>query len=808
MRSVLLLILAIWFGIQSANGQQFFTLSGKVVDEENRPLPGASVTAEPDINGVITDGEGEFQMENIPSGILHLNIAFLGYERHNETVFLSGNTRLMVQLVPSYQKLQEVVITDEYLSKRISEVPLNIEIVNSEYLRQNMGGSLMKSLERLPGVGAIDIGQGLSKPAIRGLSFNRVVVTENGIKHEGQQWGADHGLEIDQFANDRIEVIKGPSSLMYGSDAIGGLIDLKQHAIPEKQSIGGTIDLTGKSNNELFGSSVLLFTRGNELYFSLRATWMDYGDYRIPADSVDIYSFRIPLHERSMRNTAGYEKNLHLTAGWIRNGFSSRLFISRIEGQNGFFANAHGLEPRNVDFELHDRSDRDILDPYHQVKHWKFVSRTAWKKESLTLQADLGLQQNIRQEWSDYVSHGYMPPLFPDSLPFNAGLEREFVKVVYSGKFRSSWQFSDATSVIAGISYEYHQNEIDGRGFIIPAFNKSTFGSFLYLKHHLSDKSLLHAGIRYDNGIIQTKSYNDWFPSPQVTNGDTIQRHLQRSADLKRSFSNVTWSFGYNYNSGHLSLKGNLGKSFRMPIAKELAANGVNYHRFSYEVGNPGLTPEIAYQLDGGLEWHSRRAAVGITPFASYFPNYIYLNPGYEHDRLYGNGNQVSYYTQSRVVRYGGEVHAHYSPMQSLQLGIIGEHIYSVQLSGEKVGFTLPFSPPATLLLNVKYTRDKTGIFSDTYLSADFKTGFAQNRIVPPEEKTDGYRVVHLGMGGTLKIGSHSISISVQIRNLLNSNYFNHTSYYRLINVPEPGRNYILHLSLPFSGKAERKGKA
>ena len=216
---------------------------------------------------------------------------------------------------------------------------------------------------------------------------------------------------------------------------------------------------------------------------------MDYGDYRVPADSVDIYSYRAPLHERQMRNTAGNEKNLHFSAGYIQNGFSSRLFVSNIAGRNGFFANAHGLEPRRVDTVLHDRSSRDIQYPFHKVNHLKVISRTAWRKEDRHLEVDLGFQHNFRQEWSEYVSHGFMPALFPDTLSFHPDLEREFDKMIYTGNIRGGVRIGERSEVTAGISAEYQDNAIDGRGFIIPAFTQQTLGSFLYLKHHLSEKA-------------------------------------------------------------------------------------------------------------------------------------------------------------------------------------------------------------------------------------------------------------------------------------------------------------------------------
>jgi iron complex outermembrane recepter protein len=257
---------------------------------------------------------------------------------------------------------------------------------------------------------------------------------------------------------------------------------------------------------------------------------------------------------------------------------------------------------------------------------------------------------------------------------------------------------------------------------------------------------------------------------------------------------------GYNFNAEHLSFKLNAGKSFRMPVAKELAANGVNYHRFSYEMGNPDLSPESSYQLDAGLSWHSRKIAVGITPFVNYFSNYIFLNPSFEHDRLYGNGNQVFNYTQSEVFRFGGEIHAHYDFIPQLTSGFIFNYVYSEQLSGAKKGFTLPFSPPASTVINLRYLPNQIRFLKNPYASVDYKIVAAQHSIVPPELKTPGFQIVHLSFGADFMSGNQTISVSLQVQNLLNEKYFNHTSYYRLINLPEPGRNLVFNVTIPFGG--------
>jgi len=784
----------------SSFGQSIYELKGLVADENNQALPGATVFLYPSGKGTTTDLQGRFAIDDLERGTYRIEISFMGYKPFADTITISGNDFYRARLSVNTLNLHEVVINDNYSEERRKEEPLNIEIVNNEYLKQNLGGSIMKSLERLPGITTIDIGSGQSKPVIRGLGFNRVVVVENDIKHEGQQWGADHGLEIDQYAVDMIEVIKGPASIMYGSDAIGGVIDLKTNRISAENTMGGTVDLSYKSNNEFGGGSVFVYGRKKWFFADLRVTLLDYADYKVPADSIDIYSYRAALYHHHMRNTAGNEQNVNVSFGIVLPGFQSRVFVSDVNSKSGFFANAYGLEPRNVDTELHDRSSRDINYPFHSVNHFKIINQSRYTIEKWTFETDLGFQRNFRQEFSEYVSHGYMPAVFPDTMGYSADIELQFEKYVYTGNLKLSYDRNAATRFVMGVNSDFQDNRIDGRSFIIPAFKQFTAGGFILGKHTFKEKSILQAAVRYDYGHIITQAYYDWFPSLVIHGGDTSYAYLQRAGEINRGFSSISWSVGYNYNPGKWSYKANVGKSFRIPIAKELAANGVNYHSFSYEVGDASLSPEISYQLDAGIEYGSGKFAIGITPFLNYFRNYIYLNPTSEHDRLYGSGNQVFYYTQAKVFRYGIEIHAHYQLMKALQLGFIGEYVYSEQLSGEKKGFMLPFSPPASALINLKYQKPKIGFAEDVYFSVDYRLTATQNHIVPPEEITKGYQVINIGLGGDVRLKDQCVSISIQVQNLLNNKYYNHTSYYRLLNVPEPGTNFIINVSVPFGG--------
>jgi len=774
-------------------------LSVKITDTHLQPLKGATVWLSPANHQLLSDSTGNFTLNNVPFGTYSLTVTLAGYQKVSVSFNIKTSSfHLPIVMHMNQHQLKEVTVKDKHIELRKQEESLNLDVVTPAFIQRNLGGSLMKTLERLPGIKTIGIGSGQSKPLIRGLGFNRVVVIDKGVKHEGQQWGADHGLEIDQFAAGEVEVIKGAASFIYGSDAIGGAIDVKPNPLPAPYTLGGSVDLIGKTNNSHYGSSVNLYGRKQHWFFDARATYQDYGDYRVPTNRVFVYDYAVDLNHNQLRNTAGNETGLHMNTGYVNDHFRSVFYLSNISSNSGFFANAHGLEPRRVDEALHDRSSRDILMPSQKVNHLKLVNHSESQFGAHRIEMELGYQHNFRQEFSQYVNHGYMPPVYPADLKIPQDLEREFDKQVYSANLRDNITLG-THELKLGANVEQQNNEIYGWSFLVPAFKQFAIGAFIYDKVRLTDKILLHGAIRYDYGKIHMLGYQDWFNSSSTNNGVTVREKLVRSADLTRTFNSLVWSSGINYNpGGGFSLKANLGKSFRMPIAKELAANGVNYHYFSYERGDPSLSPEQSYQADLSLAWNDERWSVQLSPFYNYFPNYIYLNPTAEHDYFYGAGNQVFQYAQSRVRRYGGELQFKYQLSKQLSAEILGEYLQAKQLSGDKDGYTLPFSPPGSALFNLTWSPTLKGRLKESYLSIDYRITAAQNNIVPPEKKTPGYRIINLQAGSKIQLYGHSIMISLQAQNLLDTKYLNHTSFYRLIELPEAGRNIILLLKVPF----------
>nr|MBL6434317.1 TonB-dependent receptor [Muribaculaceae bacterium] len=482
--------------------------------------------------------------------------------------------------------LKDVVVEGNGYSKDMQmRSALSTTYVGKQFIETNFSGSLMQSLEKIPGVKAMSVGSNESKPTIRGLGFNRVVVAENGIKHEGQQWGDDHGLEIDQYDIDHAEVIKGPASLSYGSDAIGGVINLTSTAVPQDR-FKWSANLFARSVNDAIGTSVRLTGRKNNFWYKANATFIDYADQRVPVDSIQYYSYYIKLHNRRLRNTSGRETDGSLTIGHTGNKWSSWLRISDVNTKSGFFANAHGLEVRLSEID-YDRSARDVDLPQHSVNHLFVSNHTEWHWKGGLAESNISWQNNHQRELSEPVSHGYMPK--PDGT-----LEHSFDKNTVSAAVNVK-QTIGTNSLKGGVNAEYQHNRSGGWSFVLPDFELLQFGIFLSDHFAVIDNIILSTGIRFDYGSINTHSYHDWFKTPTAS-GDSI--YAERSANLHRAFNSVTWSAGIDNHIGNLVLKVNIGKSFRMPIAKELGIDGVNYSIFRYEKGNANLNPEESYQLD------------------------------------------------------------------------------------------------------------------------------------------------------------------------------------------------------------------
>ncbi len=685
-----------------------------------------------------------------------------------------------------YLKEVEVKTSLEHIRNRVQA--LSVNIVGKDFLLQERSGSFVQTLEKLPGIHSINIGAGFSKPSLRGMAFNRIAVVENGVKQEGQQWGADHGLEIDAFNVEQVEIRKGPASLQYGSDAMGGVFEIKQVQPNFANGLFGELTLLGQTNNNLWGISSALGFKKNAWYGKIRFTEQHFGDYGVPTDTVTYLTYKIPIYDRKLKNTAGFERNAHSQFSYRSSGYQAHFFASNTFQRVGFFPGAHGVP--DVERVLPDESARNIELPYSNVNHFKAQLLQLFDWDASRIEFNIAYQNNHRQELSEFHTHYSTQPIPAE----NPDLELDFLIQTFSVSAKWKWNISPKWNNTFGWDAQYQQNQVGGYGFLLPDFKRFVSGIYTVSNYDLSDKLKLESGIRYDFGLIHTKAFSDDYLAQYLTDmhysDDIISFYRQRSSEINRRFGDFSGAVGLAYSpSATHSFKTNLGRSFRLPSANELASNGLHHGAFRHEQGDATLPAETAWQWDGAYSYESTGLQFTISPFFTWFDNYIYLKPTGEWSLLPHSG-QIYRYTAQEALFAGGEVNFYLNLTKRFQYSFGGDYVFTYNL---KENTALPFSPPATLRNRISYKQKMWKAYVENQLVSP------QNRIARNEERTAGASLFHAGMNADIMLGKQVLKVGLSMQNILNTKYYNHLSFYRKVEIPEAGRNIQLIINIPFN---------
>jgi len=779
--SFIVILLLPAYGI--SQGERY-SLSGKVIDNETgESLPGAEIYIHELVKGTVSNIDGSFKFENLKPARYHVHIKYIGYESIFEFINLDRDKLdLIFRMQPSSLELREVVVESDPFKTGPVEKSLTVETVTTDFLQKNPGGTLMNSLQKLPGINSINLGVGISKPVIRGLSFNRVIVADRGIKQEGQQWGADHGLEIDQFDPEQVEIIKGPASLQYGSDGLGGVIVINQPYLAENNSFDGELIALYKSNNHLFGTSGMI--RGNRQgkVFQFRISTQDYGDYRVPADNFNYNGYILPIYNNSLKNTAGKERNLSGMVGLKKDWGFTTLTVSNFYQKAGIFPGAVGV-PR--EYQLEDDGDNRNIDyPRQIISHLKVISNSNILINNNWLEMNIGFQYNDRNEEGLPHVHGYAPT--PDG---NLALGLDLYTL--TANLRYNQVIHENTKRIFGIQYQFQDNNFAGFEFLLPAFTANNIGIFIHEQRNLGEVISFNGGLRFDYGdrnIIEHYEPDFSTESPMDT--------VLRNPAIEKKFFNVSGAAGMSYYPNHnLNLKLNLGSSFRMPTPAELSMNGVHHGTFRHERGDPDLGSERGWQVDLNMSYHQHEFLVSITPFFNFYQDYIYLRPTVEFSDLPGGG-QVFEYTQNNAVYTGGELMVDYHFLKNLHTEVTMEYVWNYNLDTR---LPLPFTPPFSMLAEIEYTVPTLlNFLKKSYFQIGIRYTDAQYRVDRNENPTPGYYLFHLTAGTDITLKNQKIKCIFSVQNLLNNSYMNHLSRYRWLNLPEPGRNLNFSVVFPF----------
>jgi iron complex outermembrane receptor protein len=498
-----------------------------------------------------------------------------------------------------------------------------------------------------------------------------------------------------------------------------------------------------------------------------------------------------------LKNTAGRERNFTLSAGIDASNIRSSITVSRFHQKAGLFAGAIGI-PRGYELEP-DGDNRNIDLPRQRTTHLKVISNTVYNMGKNWLEADLGYQENDRREEGQPHVHGYQPT--PEG---NVALALQLSTL--SANLRYNIAAADNLVTTIGFQGQHQQNEHGGFEFLLPDFLSGNAGLYTYLEYSPSHVLSLSGGARYDYGWrdIAAQRGPNYITAQE---GDSITNNPA----INRQYHDLSAAFGLSYSPNiYFNTKLNLGSSFRMPTAIELSSNGLHHGTFRYELGDPRLDSERGLQADLNFTYSKDKLYASITTFAGYFHRFIYLTPmpyfvpteqgeppfeNYPLQPVSPAGGQLHQYRQSDAFFTGFEWQGQYDISPSVNVQTSAEYVWNRNLEFDR---PLPLTPPFSFFAALEYRpawESKT--FSDCYFSISGHAFSAQRRVDLNEAATDGYMLLALQAGATMKIYGQALQWRLNIDNLTNERYMNHLSRYRLLNLPEQGFNAMISLLVP-----------
>lgn len=753
----------------------------KVTSSDGVALSGAHIDFDDSREGYYTNQEGLvfFQVEK--NKMFFVKITYLGFEPLQQNYSISNDTSIVVLLRPEAKLLRQIVIEEKQTNVIVKENTLPIAIVKQDHINFQSSAGIASAVKSVPGADISMIGSSSSKPFIRGLGQNRIAVFEQNIRQEGQQWGLDHGLEIDPNIARSVEVIKGPNSLVYGSDAIGGVIIINPpvNVFGKKMELHSTSGF--ESNNRLFSQSAEAIISDSFHVFRVIASVSRYGDYRVPADSFEYIGYRYPLQEGILKNTAGEKQSFHLSAAWKHHSGIWNLTYSVYHEKNGFFSGAHGIPGYGA--LTPDSNHYNIDLPYQQVTHQKIIINYYITKGKHLLKTDFAFQNNLRAEYSTPHSHGLINlPQTDKELGLNLNTFSFYAKDIYHE--------NEKTIIVSGFALENISNAFSGYYSLMPRYKNLRSGLFTFYNRELGQKLKFSTGLRTDWSNIHIYRYYD--------ENVSVSDYRLRSPEIRQNHVSLTYSAGLNFSPGkHTTYKINLGKSFRMPLANELSINGIHHGSLRHEMGDSSLRPEVCYQLDLDALFDQEKKYGEFSFFASYFPSLIYLDPTGEFSFLPDAG-QIYRYSQAKAFRAGGEFLAGWSPTRFFSIETKADYVFAWNINN---GLPMPMTtaPKAGISLNWKWG----GKVNPYSLEWESIYHFRQNQVARNELSTPASFVSSLMFKKTLKKTKFTYDILAGIYNLFNTRYYNHLSYYRILNLPEPGRNFQIKFIINFSKKQD-----
>ena len=725
-------------------------VKGKVIDKETGlGISFAELFCLETQNGTLSDVDGNWELENMVNFQITVLVKAEGFDSKLIKV-KNQETELIIQLEHLHIHLDEVIIsTSDSKLQRYSAFPVESrKIADLNKIEQT---NLIDAMSNIPGVYNFSTGNGIAKPVIRGLSGMRVLTSLNGLRLENQQWGADHGFAVLNLGIDRVEIIKGPSSLIYGADALGGVIYLadEPYANLNKKEIKAS---TKFETNSMATVNKISFKKSKDkLRFAVYGGYFSRANYTIGnSNFFNISDKQFVTNSKnsggSFKTAIGYNKK-----NWITNFRYQLLYF-----QNGLPGHTHDPNPDVSSFLSNNRS-RNYTIPaqkiFNHLAQWE--NKFYFKNDEVI--AQIGFTSNELKEYGEKVSV--------------AGIDMILQNTSYNLRWKH--HFNKHFEIVSGTQgmLQSNTNDENVEEILVPNSNFNDFGAYSLLKGTFNLWNI-QAGARYDQRSITTK---------KVIGG------------FDKTFSGVNYSVGISRSSKKLTTRVNASTGFRPPHISELLADGVHHATMQYLVGDQNFKSERANQLDLYLGTHFDHLEIVINPFINQINNYIYKIQRFDDNEQPEvddySGLFIFDMKQTDAVFSGGDIAIHYHPHIAHWL-----HLES-NLSLLANQDSLPFIPQNRINNTIKIDFKNENKLNLNSLSAQYIHFFDQNNVAPYETSSSAYQLINLGCTGSISV-KHKIDYSFGVNNLLNVKYIDHLSRLKTYEIPNPGRNIYIKLSL------------
>ncbi|MBQ7467911.1 MAG: TonB-dependent receptor [Bacteroidales bacterium] len=633
-------------------------------------------------------------------------------------------------------ELKELVVTGLAGDAKMKEMPAPVSVIRPADLAARAGGNIINAIATEPGVSEITTGGGISKPVIRGMGYNRVVVVSDGIRQEGQQWGDEHGIEVDGNGVHSVEILKGPASLMYGSDALAGILIFHPEPARAAGEFGGSLSSEYQTNNDLWAYS--LSADGNVKGWIWNGRFSD-------------------KHSHAYKNSINGKV---ANSGFMQRGASAMIGRNEDWGYSRLRFSYYHLKPGMIEGEGDNYGYKPDL-PFQHVRHFKVVSDNTIHLGSGNLKLILGWQQNRRQEFEESTDE--------------PGLDFRLNTVNYDLRWQGSasdWKLAFGLAGMGQISDNL------GEEVLIPAYRLFDAGVFATATKSVGEWTL-SGGLRADLRWLHSKALEDRFQA------------------FSRRFPGLSASLGAVRPIGeHFTFRANVARGFRAPNLAELGSNGEHEGTFRFEIGNKDLDPEYSLQADLGLDYSSRYVSVRASLFTSRIDNYIFA----ARNGMMAEEDLPIYVFKSGLAHLqGGEFAVDVHPVHQLHLSSAFSCVYANEVGGDDLPL-IPaprlfseikweLSHDGRLFNNAFVALNLDWNLRQNHFYAKDDT----------ETATPAYALLGASVGTDLIIkGKKRLSLYIIGSNLTDKAYFPHLSRLKYIGVYNMGRNISFKMEIPF----------